>query len=329
MIKLLTFLSLFLSLQAFAQDVPLDLSIPIETVCRQSDTECIKKYEDNSPLIFDFNKTEEEKLKIRIFFGNTRTAYLNTDIRVRLEDSDFTLHDTPIKARTSDRYFEVWKAKRFQDIFRFIDEPTNTFILSFEKNKNAFSFTYFHPKYLITWLWDEPGTGEYHNPRVRITGNYQGNPLDEYINLAENYQNEEVPAFPVFRNTKRQVQLSLGYGRVITLFDPKKGSKIKLDYTPNLAGGVHIGDSNLTYTPFVDGQKQWIEQVGGKLTYQGFSLSLNNRLQISGKKDRFGLFIDHRLNFSKKKYPILEGTGEAGHFLNYNSFTFGLHLRIK
>ncbi len=272
---------------------------------------------------------DKEKLKIRLYFGPVRHFYQNTDLRIKLDNgTDFTIHDTPIKERTSMEYYKVWNAKNFGRVFQFIDEPTNTFVLTAQKNKNEYILTYVHPKYLISWAWDEPGVGEHHNPLVRISGTHQGQEVDDYTNLATgNSENRNLPIFPEFRNTYRHIQLMVGYGRVFNILESNKGNKINLNYTPNISVGVHVGKSFVSYAPFENDQQTWYSGFDSKNTIQGHSLTLGNKIKLSGPKDKFGIFVEHKYNYSKKKYSILD-RGTAEHFLNYNSLSIGLHIRL-
>jgi len=193
-------------------------------------------------------------------------------------NSEFTLHDMPIKERTSMEYYKVWNAKNFGRVFQFIDEPTNTFILSAEKNNNELSLTYVHPKYLTTWAWDEPGVGEHHNPNVRITGTHMGKEIDDYANIATgNHENKDLPIIPEFRNTFRHIQVMLGYGRIFNILQSEQGSKINLNYTPNISVGVHVGNSFISYQPYEQGEQVWYSGFNSGVGLQGKSFTIGNK----------------------------------------------------
>src|SRR5690606_40726476 len=67
--------------------------------------------------------------------------------------------DVEMHERTSAHYYDPSTWGGAWDALKWIDEPTNTFTLSFEKRKNNFYLTIFHPKYLKSVLYKETADG--------------------------------------------------------------------------------------------------------------------------------------------------------------------------
>ncbi len=144
----------FLTSLSFAQ---YKVHIPIKLLCLDHDHQCEKNFLEKKEIKIDFekfknNKNKSKKGSIRFSFSPTKTFYSNSDVRIQIPGkTDLKFINHPIRERTSFKYYKVWEKGLSWEILKFIDEPTNTFVLTYEKGKSEFSLTYFHPKYLIVW----------------------------------------------------------------------------------------------------------------------------------------------------------------------------------
>lgn len=98
---------------------------------------------------FEFLTTDDEgkPWKLRFYFGFSRTYYQPTDMKLESSRVNVTIKDFEFEERTSSEFYNPANWKEFQDAFRWIDEPTNTFRISLEKNNNEFFVSIYHPKF--------------------------------------------------------------------------------------------------------------------------------------------------------------------------------------
>jgi len=91
----------------------------------------------------------EDKWKIQFYASHSFTSYFDTDISFLSTRYNVDIKDYTWAERSSRHFFlpETWK-KEGNNPFQWIDEPTNTFTVSFEKDGHEFFLSAFLPKFL-------------------------------------------------------------------------------------------------------------------------------------------------------------------------------------
>jgi hypothetical protein len=249
--------------------------------------------------LFGNNNEKNDKWKIRFYASHSFTTYFSTDMKFRSSRYNVDIDNYEWQERGSRDFFqpETWK-KEGNNPFQMIDEPSNTFTLSIEKNGNEFFLSAFHPKFLQQVGQVKPMVGTVDG--VAVDGNLPINrPVDHYspvpgeMRLVRN------------QNTHMQMMFEVGYGHRFKLLEGKTGSIV---YVPSLALGVTTGQ-NLTVT--VEEGKYWdFEEHQQKNSIQGFGGTITNRVEVNSKNERFGLFVENRFSLYKQKHGFMDGTQE-------------------
>ena len=166
--KLLMTLSLTFTLSAFAQEkldlsgiclgsnIPKDLVILDKGFCaeylklevKESVLELDKGMTSNVQEICPEPKTDD-KWKLRLYASHSFTTYFNSDVTFQSSRYNVEIKDYQWAERSSREFFlpSEWK-KPGNNPAQMIDEPTNTFTMSLEKNGHEFFISAFHPKFL-------------------------------------------------------------------------------------------------------------------------------------------------------------------------------------
>jgi len=224
---------------------------------------------------------------------------------------DVTIKDFEFKERTSASFYNPKTWQQFQDGFRWIDEPTNSFIFNAEKGNNVFYVTAFHPKFLKEDFQDK-----------HVTGTVDGVAVDQVMPINENfdgYNNQPGEMHLTrFENTHMQMDWQVGYGRNITLLDANKYGK--LVYTPSVHAGVTTGQHLDVYVK--EGEYWEFNDYKDKSRVQGANVSVGNRLKYEVGK--FNTFVENRFNFSHLEHPFMEPGGKASYNMMYTNTTFGI-----
>lgn len=251
---------------------------------------------ETPPIIISKKDDEGNIWKIKFYFGFTRTDYANTDMHLKTSDMDIVIKDFEFEERTSASYYRLPDLNKLEDSLRWIDEPTNTFTLSLEKNKNTFYLTVFHPKFLKKT-----------DQQKQVTGTLDGSPIDSKIDL------EKDLGWSYFGNTYRQLDWQIGYGRKFTLLDNGKGV---LSYTPRVDAGISTG---LNLSKF-----RGEEKVDGNGRIMGANGSLGHRLEF--EKGRYHVFVDQKFTMSHLKHGFMDGTAEYN--MKYHHVTVGVGITL-
>ena len=246
-------------------------------------------------------ESKKDKWKIRFYASHSFTTYFATDIKFRSTRYNVDIKDYEWAERGSREFFKssTWKEEG-NNPSQMLDEPSNTFTVSIEKNNNEFFLTAFHPKFLqktdqIKYM---KGTID----GVEVDGNYDINkPFDGY--------NQEPGEMELVRNqnTHLEMMFELGYGRRIPIVKGRFGSIV---YTPSIAAGI-TGGKNLTV---VVKEGQWWDfddyEPEAYWTIQGFGGSILNRLEFNSKNERVGVFYENRFSYYKQNHEFMDGNQE-------------------
>jgi hypothetical protein len=259
---------------------------------------------------------ESDKWKVRFYASHSFTTYFNSDINFQSSRYNVEIKDYEWAERGSREFFtlEEWK-KPGSNPFQMIDEPTNTFTVSLEKDGHEFFLSAFHPKFLQA------------NDQVKhIKGTIDGVAVDEVapINKPFDGYNQSPGESELVRNqnTHKQMTFELGYGHRFTLLDSKIGS---LNYVPSIGLGVMVGE-NVTVM-VKEGQWWDFDEYQDKHGIQGFGGSITNRLEFNTPKERFGVFYENKIGYYHQKHGFLDGTQEYN--LGFMGNSVGMKFMIN
>ncbi len=227
--------------------------------------------------------TPKDRWKIRLYASHSFTTYFNSDVKFDTSRYQVEIKDYEWAERGSRSYFnpKYW-GEEGRNPFQFIDEPSNTFTLSIEKDGHEFFLTSFHPKYLQAQGQVKP-----------MAGTIDGQQVNGVL---------PVP-FVENRNTYRQITLEAGYGHRFKLVDSRYGN---LTYVPSVSAGVMIGGNVSRVRDPVTGEITPESQDAFRV--QGLGGSLTNRLEFNTPKERFGVFYENKLSGFALKHGFEDGT---------------------
>lgn len=244
-------------------------------------------------------KSLEDKWKLRLYASHSFTTYFDTDMKIQSTRYNIEVKDYKWAERGSREFF-TWKTMTApgNNPAQIIDEPTNTFVLSLEKDGNEFFLSAFHPKFL-----------QDNSQVVSMTGTIDGQPVIPVQPLnTPFYGYTHTPGESKLvrnQNTHKQMIFDVGYGKRLNLMDSKFG---KLTYVPSIGLGVTVGE-NLTVV-VKEGQWWEFDENLDKHGVQGFGGSVSNRLEYTTRNQKFGLFYENKLGYYKQKHAFLDGTQE-------------------
>jgi len=251
---------------------------------------CYSQYNINTPNKIDDN------WKVRFYLSHSFTTYYNTDIKFSSSRYNVEIKDYQWIERGSREFFQYTKwTEQGNNLLQIIDEPSNTFVLSIERNSHEFFLSVFHPKFLqnpeqIVYM---KGTID----GVEVDGTYNINrPFDGYNQFPgemELVRNE---------NTHREMLFEIGYGYRFKLIDDKIG---KITYVPSIGVGLSYGQNLVV----VIKENEWWEfdNYKQKSEVQGFGGSITNRIEFNTEKERFGIFYENKLSYYKQNYRFMDG----------------------
>ena len=211
--------------------------------------------------------------------------------------------------RTSGESYNPTTFKVLGDYSRWIDESTNTFDITFEKGKNVFMFTGFHPKF----LFPDNATGTVVGTVGGKAVNYTG-PLDD-ANLSDPHKLHLVQ----LQNTYGEMDYQIGYGRKFYIFKGINNRRV-LTWTPHVNVGATMGaPRGIWQNP--DGS---YTDKQGPIAIIGPNASIGHMVQYSFGK--VYLFADQKWTTAQLHQSFLGGTADMK--LNYMYVTFGLGLQL-
>jgi hypothetical protein len=282
--------------------------------------EAFLKINDGTNLNPDLCLTEKDlqskdKWKIRLYASHSYTTYFNSDITFKTSRYNVEVKDYQWAERSSREFFEpqTWKEDGHNP-FQWIDEPSNTFTVSIEKNGNEFFLSAFHPKFF-------QGTDQ----QKYMKGTIDGVPVDGVQNVNEPYDgyNQRPGESEIMRNenTHRQMTFEVGYGYRFKLLSTKFGS---LSYIPSVAGGVMVGQN---YSSVIQEGKWWDnDSYQDSFGVQGFGGSITNRIELNSPQERIGVFYENKLSLYKQGHGFQDGSQKYN--LSYMGNSFGVQFMI-
>ena len=243
--------------------------------------------------------------KIRFHFGFSRTGYGATDMSIRSPTMNVVVRDFNMVERTSAGFYNPANWQQPLDALRWIDEPTNTFTLSFEKGANVIYITVYHPKYLQSFDYTPGNVSAGTVDGIQAVGNL----------------NPPVPTGASridFTNTYQNMIWQVGYGRKFEVFHSSRSGH--LFYIPKADFGFSTGRSRTSIlTP--DGVTTGYDGGWG---YQGIDASIGHRLEY--QQGRMSVFVDQKMIFSRRHHEFLDGT--ADYNLRMTPITVGIGIDL-
>jgi len=267
---------------------------------------CYSQYDKITP-----NKIDD-KWKFRFYLSHSFTTYYNTDIKFTSSRYNVEIEDYQWIERGSREFFQYkkWNEREHNPV-QMIDEPSNTFVLSLERNSHEVFLSVFHPKFLQKPEQVVYMKGEIDG--VEVDGTYNINrPFDGY--------NQSPGEMELVRNenTNSEILLEIGYGYRFTLFDSKISN---MTYVPSIGVGLSYGQ-NLV---IVVKEDEWwnYDKYKQKSEMQGFGGSITNRIEFNTKKERFGIFYENKLSYYKQNHGFMDGNQK------YNLKLIGNSVGVK
>lgn len=241
-------------------------------------------------------KRSDDKWKLRFYASHSFTSYLPSDLTIQSSRYNVEIKDYKWAERGSREFF-TWETLTApgNNPSQFIDEPSNTFVISLEKNGHEFFLSAFHPKFLQQ------------NQTAQMTGTIDGHAAipNQPINT-EFYGYTHTPGESKIvrnQNTHKQMTFELGYGHRFNIVKSKYGN---ITYVPSIGLGVMVG-ANLTVV-VKEGQWWEFDENLDKMGVQGFGGSVTNRLEFNTKNEKFGLFYENKIGHYKQEHGFLDGT---------------------
>lgn len=263
------------------------------------------------PNVELFKKDKAGKTwKIRFHFGFSTTDYRPADLHIKTSKYSVVINDVDMEQRTGAGHYDPTKWQSMKQALKWIDEPTNTFQFSLEKNKNVFYLTVFHPKYLKSIAYKEPTPGTNEGYTFKNNVGYNSNSSEVLKGQAPAMEDGYKRIY--FQNTHLNLVMQVGYGRQLELTNGKFG---KLTYIPKADIGINYGKDRS-----IDNGKLY----EGTQKYQGINASIANRLEY--QKGVISVFAEHKVLYSKIETAFLDGT--AKYDLVSTPLTFGVGIDI-
>jgi len=235
--------------------------------------------------------------KIRLYASHSFTRYFNSDINFQSSRYSVEIKDYEWAERGSREFFtpKEW-AKPGSNPAQMLDEPTNTFTISIEKEGHEFYLSAFHPKF-----HQAPGQIK------AMSGVIDGIQVDQTQAVNEPFHgyNFRPGESKLARNqfTHMQMLYEAGYGHRFTVFRTRIGN---LTYIPHVGVGFMMGQN---YSVMVQAGAWWdFEDATAPFGFNGYGASAGNRIEINTPNERVGIFYENRLGYYKMQSRFLDGT---------------------
>lgn len=279
----------------------------------------LKSHSKDCPLLEDINlngqKLKDDKWNLSFHFGFTRTFYNKTDMRLKSDRIDVTIKDFEFDERTSSGFYNPANWEQAMDAFRWIDEPTNHFVLTAEKNGHSIILSVFHPKFLKK---------QYQYKHV--VGTVDGVAINDFIDINEEfdgYNNQLGEMYLVrFENTHLQMAWQVGYGYEVKVIESEKYGTFSV--RPAVLIGVMSGQNLTVYIQ--EGEYWEFDDHKDRHRIQGPMASVG--LRVNYKIKNFNFFVDGKYSYATLKHGFGDPNGFAKYDISYKAITFGIGYTI-
>jgi hypothetical protein len=262
---------------------------------------------------FQFKNSERDVVwNFSVHFGFNLTHYRPTDIKMQSSRLNISITDFELIQRTSAKYYNPQNWVHFQDYFKWIDEPTNSIVITAEANDHEIILSVFHPKFEIA-----KGQSKY------VTGVIDGVEINGVIDIEEpfdDYNNQPGEMHLVrFENTHLQMEYTIGYGYKFKIFDNRFG---ELTIRPAIYLGVMAGQNNTVYLKQGEYWEydHYVQNHAIQAPVVGVGAKVNYR------NGRFNLFVESKYNTAFMNHKFMDGTTQ--YTLNYIPTTMGVGITL-
>ena len=236
--------------------------------------------------------------KVRLYMSHSFTTYFNSNVSFHSSRYNVEIKDYEWAERGSRDFFKP--SNWFKDgtnPAQMIDEPTNTFTVSIEKDGNEFYLSVFHPKF-----FQQPGQIK------QMTGTIDGVPVNgmQAIDPQARPDSPQPGESPLIRNefTYAQMLYEVGYGHRFTVLQSKIGN---ITYIPHVGVGVMFGANHSVMTR--PGAWYDYDEQRQHIGLNGYGVSVGNRIEMNfGKKEKFGVFYENRIGVYNMESKFTDGT---------------------
>lgn len=270
---------------------------------------------EDTKRVQELSVPSDDRWKVRLYMSHSFTTYFDTDVTFRSTRYNVLIKDYSWAERSSREFFnpKTWKEEG-NNPAQILDEPTNTFTASIEKNGNEFFIQAFHPKFLQASDQVKYMQGTIDDTWVEgfcpVNKPFDG--YDQEPGESELVRNE---------NTHLQMTFEVGYGHRFNLAKGKYGS---ITYVPSIAVGIMVGQN---FTVMIKPDEWWeFDDYIDPYGIQGFGGSITNRLEFNTKKERFGLYYENKFSYYRQNHGFLDGTQKYN--LMYMGNSFGMKFMI-
>ncbi len=235
--------------------------------------------------------------RIRFYMSHSFTRYFNSDVSFRSSRYNVEIRDYEWAERGSRNFFNPanW-FRNGMNPAQMIDEPTNTFTVSIERNGHEFFLSAFHPKFLQNPGQVKPMVGVIDGVPVDAVQPVNAPPRDGQPLPGESH---------LVRNefTHAQMAYEVGYGHRFTVLKSRIGNIV---YIPQVGVGLMFGRNRSVMTK--PGNWYDFEDSRRGIGLYGYGASVLNRVEFNLKNDRFGVFYENRVGGYTMEAPFYDGT---------------------
>lgn len=254
---------------------------------------------------------KKNKWNFSFHFGFSRTHYRPTDLKLNSSRVNVTIKNYEFAERTSAGFYNPQNWETWMDAFRWIDEPTNHFVFTLEKNGHNIILSIFHPKFLQKQYQEK-----------HIIGTIDGVDVDEVMDINEpfdGYNNTPGEMYLIrFQNTHLQMAWELGYGYEFKLFNDEKYGALSI--RPSIQLGVMSGRNLTVYTR--PGEYWEYEYFEDKHKIQG--LLVSGSVRVNYRIKNFNLFVEGKYSRAQLTHGFMDNPEGAQYTLEYAPLTFGI-----
>ena len=235
--------------------------------------------------------------KVRLYMSHSFTHYFNSDVTFQSSRYSVQVKDYQWAERGSRSFFNPsqWFVDGHNPA-QMIDEPTNTFTVSIEKDGNEFFLSVFHPKF-----YQDP------NQIKQISGTINGTPVNGVQPINAPYHdggpNPGESQLVVNEFGYAQMLYEVGYGHRFTVLRSKVGN---VTYIPHVGVGLMFGKNHSVMVK--PGQWWEFDQSSERIQMNGFGTSMGNRIEYNLPNERLGVFYENRIGVYKMESPFFDGT---------------------
>jgi len=235
--------------------------------------------------------------KVRLYTSHSFTRYFNSNIRFQSSRYSVEIKDYEWAERGSRSFFNPsnWFVDGHNPA-QMIDEPTNTFTISIEKDGHEFYLSIFHPKFF-----------QASNQIKQMSGTINGIPVDGVQPINAPYH-DGGPApgesqLVVNEFGYAQMLYEVGYGHRFTVLKSKIGN---VTYVPHVGVGLMFGKNHSVMVK--PGQWWEFDESSERIQMNGYGASVGNRVELNLPSERFGIFYENRVGIYNMESPFFDGT---------------------